>query len=126
MIGNITSTSNEEGNKRTFPFLSQHSNVDSLDGLSQVDEGRFVLSGTKFANLSQYVNFKQIRIFCTKPSHRRIFHVMSLDNDSGDLVKKFVSEEIDSWLDLAGKSWKISIQCFQANIRTRLGVKICI
>lgn len=102
MIGNATSTTNQESYLMAYEYLYQNANITSLDSLSEVNKGRFLLSGTKFTELSRYTDFKQLRVLCTKPYHGRTFHMMSNANASGEVFKKYVSYEVAAWLNVDG------------------------
>ena len=83
MIGNITSTGSS--------ILEAEAFTDNINELTQVSSGKFILSATGLKLLQVEFGFKQVRMYCYKPSVNRTFHIMTNPDSLGEAVITFMT-----------------------------------
>lgn len=93
MIGNLTLT---ESYDELWFFDLVKSDISFV--VDHMKDGRVLLDEIKLPDLESYINFTQIRIYCTKPWHGRTFDMASRNNGSGEQFKKYIYHEIDEWI----------------------------
>ena len=69
MVGNITSTG--------ASILEAEAFTDNINELTQVRSGKVILSATGLKLLHLEFGFKQVRMYCYRPSVNRAFHIMT-------------------------------------------------
>ena len=94
LIGNITTTSQEQASSRTY----LNARTFDLTDLGRLREGDTILDGSLFQDLMQQQQAGQFRIFCTKPYHGRRFHVMSKRNEGGFQFRDYLLGKDVTWL----------------------------
>jgi len=94
LIGNITTTSQEQATARTY----MNARTFDLTDLGILYEGTTVLDGSLFKDLNRLQQVSQFRIFCTKSYHGRRFHVMTKRNKNGYLFRDYLLGKDVIWL----------------------------
>ena len=80
LVGNYT--------VKDLSFLKSWYTGRTLENLQLAITGRYILDVSQYELLKRATNFKEVRIFCTKPSHNRTIHVVL----NGSVVVQYVTQ----------------------------------
>lgn len=111
MVGNTTVTSPLTASQHTIDYIVANKNATSFKILTEMSNGQSLLANSKFPDLDGHIEFTQFRVYCTKPWHQRTIHLVSKANSAGELLKRFVFQEVNNWIPDASSGNYLTQKC---------------